>query len=314
MVAGRAHGAERGVALAGAQRFDRRQTGAGGQASPPRTSPGSRTCRGRAGRRPPAQIASIRRGTTAGCTRSSSARSAGRGSSAEMASPRSARRTPRAPPRAAPGARDGAARQDARGTPDEWRTARSRRWTLPPYGRLGATVSPVKPAMQSLTQRAADPSRRWGGRPRSTVGIRSQRGPSRAVQPESVCPHRPTSPEWISGLRTAGYDTIRTGAVGAQAGARFERLGFEADPEPGAPREPRTSVRSATALHKSAGGVTRLATDDDADGEPSRRGGVRSRLVHRSRRDRRRPLGDTSPPSTSRSIAQATHCVCHFRS
>ena len=34
--------------------------------------------------------------------------------------------------------------------------------------------------------------------------------------------------EWISDLRTAGYDTIRTGAVGAQAGARFERLGFEA--------------------------------------------------------------------------------------
>ena len=33
---------------------------------------------------------------------------------------------------------------------------------------------------------------------------------------------------WISELRLAGYDTIRTGALGAQAGARFERLGFEA--------------------------------------------------------------------------------------
>jgi ribosomal protein S18 acetylase RimI-like enzyme len=32
---------------------------------------------------------------------------------------------------------------------------------------------------------------------------------------------------WISELRTAGFDTIRTGALGAQAGARFERLGFE---------------------------------------------------------------------------------------
>ena len=33
---------------------------------------------------------------------------------------------------------------------------------------------------------------------------------------------------WISQLRLAGYDTVRTGALGVQAGARFERLGFEA--------------------------------------------------------------------------------------
>ena len=33
---------------------------------------------------------------------------------------------------------------------------------------------------------------------------------------------------WISELRLAGFDTIRTGAVGAQTGARFEHLGFEA--------------------------------------------------------------------------------------
>lgn len=33
---------------------------------------------------------------------------------------------------------------------------------------------------------------------------------------------------WINDLRTFGYDTVRTGALGAQAGARFERLGFEA--------------------------------------------------------------------------------------
>ena len=32
---------------------------------------------------------------------------------------------------------------------------------------------------------------------------------------------------WISELRTVGFDTIRTGALGVQAGARFERLGFE---------------------------------------------------------------------------------------
>lgn len=33
--------------------------------------------------------------------------------------------------------------------------------------------------------------------------------------------------QWIRDLRVAGYDTIRTGALGLQAGARFERLGFE---------------------------------------------------------------------------------------
>ena len=33
---------------------------------------------------------------------------------------------------------------------------------------------------------------------------------------------------WISELRIAGFDTIRTGAVGVQTGARFEHLGFEA--------------------------------------------------------------------------------------
>lgn len=33
---------------------------------------------------------------------------------------------------------------------------------------------------------------------------------------------------WIRDLRLAGYDTVRTGALGVLAGARFERLGFEA--------------------------------------------------------------------------------------
>jgi ribosomal protein S18 acetylase RimI-like enzyme len=33
---------------------------------------------------------------------------------------------------------------------------------------------------------------------------------------------------WIGQLRHAGFDTIRTGALGGQAGARFEHLGFEA--------------------------------------------------------------------------------------
>jgi ribosomal protein S18 acetylase RimI-like enzyme len=76
---------------------------------------------------------------------------------------------------------------------------------------------------------------------------------------------------WIAELRNAGYDTIRTGALGVQAGARFERLGFE-------------SVQSLVLLeHTAINSVTvpptvppakrsatpvRLATDDD--GEASR--------------------------------------------
>jgi len=70
--------------------------------------------------------------------------------------------------------------------------------------------------------------------------------------------------EWISGLRTAGYDTIRTGAVGAQAGARFELLGFEAI-QSLVLLENKNVGSFTTALHKGAGGVTRLATDDDHD-------------------------------------------------
>jgi ribosomal protein S18 acetylase RimI-like enzyme len=32
---------------------------------------------------------------------------------------------------------------------------------------------------------------------------------------------------WLAELRAAGFDAVRTGALGVQAGARFERLGFE---------------------------------------------------------------------------------------
>ena len=69
--------------------------------------------------------------------------------------------------------------------------------------------------------------------------------------------------EWISVLRTAGYDTIRTGAVGAQAGARFEHLGFEAI-QSLVLLENRALGSISTALHKNAG-ETRLATADDHD-------------------------------------------------
>ena len=65
---------------------------------------------------------------------------------------------------------------------------------------------------------------------------------------------------WCSDLRVAGYDTVRTGALGAHAGARFERLGFEA-------------IQSLVLLEHTAVGklatlpatTTRLSSDDDAD-------------------------------------------------
>ncbi|MGZ4791509.1 MAG: GNAT family N-acetyltransferase [Ilumatobacteraceae bacterium] len=65
---------------------------------------------------------------------------------------------------------------------------------------------------------------------------------------------------WIRDLRLAGYDTIRTGAVGVQAGARFERLGFEAIQS--------LVLLEHTAIGKVAGassGSSRLALDDDLD-------------------------------------------------
>lgn len=70
--------------------------------------------------------------------------------------------------------------------------------------------------------------------------------------------------EWISGLRTAGYDTIRTGAVGAQAGARFERLGFEAIQSLVLLENKNVGAFSG-ALHKNSRSVTRLAIEDDHD-------------------------------------------------
>jgi ribosomal protein S18 acetylase RimI-like enzyme len=65
---------------------------------------------------------------------------------------------------------------------------------------------------------------------------------------------------WVSDLRSAGYDTIRTGALGVQAGARFERLGFE-------------SIQSLVLLeHKTISsvavtstGTVRLNGDDDIE-------------------------------------------------
>jgi ribosomal protein S18 acetylase RimI-like enzyme len=58
---------------------------------------------------------------------------------------------------------------------------------------------------------------------------------------------------WIGELRAAGFDTIRTGALGAQAGARFERLGFE-------------SIQSLVLLeHTSINSMTSSAPDNSIE-------------------------------------------------
>jgi ribosomal protein S18 acetylase RimI-like enzyme len=68
---------------------------------------------------------------------------------------------------------------------------------------------------------------------------------------------------WISDLRAAGYDTIRTGALGTQAGARFERLGFEVIQS--LVLLEHTNVGSAAAaLIRSWTRGARLTIDDDA--------------------------------------------------
>jgi ribosomal protein S18 acetylase RimI-like enzyme len=69
--------------------------------------------------------------------------------------------------------------------------------------------------------------------------------------------------QWVSDLRVAGYDRIRTGALGALAGARFERLGFEAIQS--LILLEHTNVGAfAVASSKNSSSVIRLATDDDS--------------------------------------------------
>jgi ribosomal protein S18 acetylase RimI-like enzyme len=67
---------------------------------------------------------------------------------------------------------------------------------------------------------------------------------------------------WTSELRSAGYDTVRTGALSSQAGARFERLGFESIQS--LVLLEHTAIGSVTAVSPKASNVTvRLAPDDD---------------------------------------------------
>ena len=69
---------------------------------------------------------------------------------------------------------------------------------------------------------------------------------------------------WIGDLRTAGFDTIRTGALGSQAGARFERLGFE--PIQSLVLLEHTSIGSAVAASsKMPVHVVRLSSAHDAE-------------------------------------------------
>ena len=67
---------------------------------------------------------------------------------------------------------------------------------------------------------------------------------------------------WIGDLGAAGFDTIRTGALGVQAGARFERLGFESVQS--LVLLEHTSINSVDlSLPEDAAEAVRLASSDD---------------------------------------------------
>lgn len=120
-----------------------------------------------------------------------------------------------------------------------------------PRAGTGLPFDPVKPAMQPLT--TAPLILRAGGvvarvRPWAfevNVAHLVLYNQSRLPTPAEII-------GWTDELRGAGYDTIRTGALGVQAGARFERLGFE-------------SVQSLVLLeHTAIGSVAVTSTIDSA--------------------------------------------------
>jgi ribosomal protein S18 acetylase RimI-like enzyme len=121
---------------------------------------------------------------------------------------------------------------------------------------------PVKPAMQSLTGaplilRAGGVVARvrpWAFEP--NVAHLVLYNQSRLPAPSEIT-------SWISQLRTAGYDTIRTGALGAQAGARFERLGFESIQSLVLLEHTGISSAGTGPASKSSVSTVRLATEDD---------------------------------------------------
>jgi ribosomal protein S18 acetylase RimI-like enzyme len=66
---------------------------------------------------------------------------------------------------------------------------------------------------------------------------------------------------WIRDLRSAGYETIRTGALGVQSGARFELLGFEIVQS--LVLLEHTAIGSAAATATRSTHTVRLAGEDD---------------------------------------------------
>ena len=129
--------------------------------------------------------------------------------------------------------------------------------------KSGLPFDPVKPAMHSVTSaplilRAGGVVARvrpWAFEP--NVAHLVLYNQTRLPTPSEIL-------GWISDLRAAGYDTIRTGALGVQAGARFERLGFESVQS--LVLLEHTSINSVNlALPEDAADAVRLAgSDDDA--------------------------------------------------
>jgi ribosomal protein S18 acetylase RimI-like enzyme len=122
---------------------------------------------------------------------------------------------------------------------------------------------PVKPAMQSLNSaplmlRAGGVIARvrpWAFEPRVAHLVLYNQ--TRLPAPSEIV-------GWIRELRDAGYDRIRTGALGTQAGARFERLGFE--PIQSLVLLEHTAINSVVVptTAKGPAGTVRLAPEDDA--------------------------------------------------
>ena len=161
--------------------------------SRPRSCRGSRTCRGRGDRRRRRTSSPSARGTRPGAlARDRPARQAA-ARAAEMASPRSARRTPSS---------TASSRSGRSGWRGPARCSRYAEWVA------NSTVTPLdatslrptrsyrftREASDAATdQRAADPSRRWRGCSRPTLGIRSRMSLISCCTTRAGFPHRPTS-------------------------------------------------------------------------------------------------------------------------
>lgn len=135
---------------------------------------------------------------------------------------------------------------------------------LPDVG-TGLPFGDVRPAMQSLPS-APLILRAGGGTHRVVARVRPWAfEPSVAhlvLYNQSQLPVPADIVTWIRELRAAGYDTVRTGALGVQAGARFERLGFEVVQSLVLLEHVAVGDASKPALERA---VTRLAEHDDVE-------------------------------------------------